>query len=189
MFRLGKVLPLIVGSPYWMMSNVCADDNDSMVKHYSCVVVGGGWSGIGVGSSLKANNVNDYIILEKGNCIGYFWSQLYDSIEMNTFKHRLYKSPKQIEINDNTPYYRTKENVLNYLQKYSDYYDNTKHIQFNSNVNHIHYNHNDDVWEITYNDNSKLTASYLVMATSINRVRDCISMYHRSLFIHRYICP
>ena len=47
-------------------------DNNNNDNHYSCIIVGGGWSGIGAAASLKANNVTDYIILEKGNCFGYF---------------------------------------------------------------------------------------------------------------------
>ena len=147
------------------------NDNKTCNNRYSpIIIIGGGWSGIGTAASLKANNVNDYLILEKGNCFGYFWSKLYDNIKMNTFKHRLWHSPISIEENGQIPAYRDKNNVLHYLLSYSKYYDIDKNVQFNTNVTNIKYNEENKQWiiEIDNDFNKKINCDYLVIATSIN---------------------
>lgn len=145
-------------------------DNHNNDRYSPIVIVGAGWSGIGTAASLKANNINDYLILEKGNCFGYFWSKLYDGVVMNTFKHSLWNSPISIEPNGCIPSYRDKQNVLNYLSSYSKYYEIDKNIQFNTNVTNIEYDKDNEQWilQINNDENDTINCDYLVIATSIN---------------------
>ena len=76
-------------------------------SYHDCVIIGAGWAGLGVAACLSDKNVSNYIVLEKGNCVGYFWSRLYDTIRMNTFHHKLWHSPDSIEPPENKDY-RTK---------------------------------------------------------------------------------
>ena len=48
------------------------------MESFDCVIVGAGWAGLGVAASLKSSGVTNFRVLEKGNCVGFFWSQLYD---------------------------------------------------------------------------------------------------------------
>eukprot|EP01084_Bolivina_argentea_P123769 219317_1 len=125
---------------------VTADtDNKHQNKlYYSTVIIGAGWAGVGVAASLKFNNVNDFVILEKGNCVGYFWSKLYNSIKMNTYQHRLWHSPLSIEPKEIEDY-RSKSEV--------------KHIKFDEQ-------HNE--WILNLNNGQQIHTSLLTIATSIN---------------------
>lgn len=116
MFRsFCRIKPVLSGclSSAALVTFVSATDSNSTksnknnVSFHDCLIIGAGWSGLGVGACLSENNVNDFMVLEKGNRVGYFWSQLYDTIRMNTYKHRLWHSPQSIEPSENKDY-RTK---------------------------------------------------------------------------------
>eukprot|EP01083_Nonionella_stella_P067775 179486_1 len=153
--------------PLLISSNVRAEPNTN--EYHKAVIIGAGWAGIGVGAALSSNQVDDYVILEKGNRVGYFWSKLYDSIRMNTYRHRLWHSPSSIEpakIQD----YRDKEGVLDYLTKYTQYHNINPHIQLNKDVQHIEYDTNNNEWILHLSDGQQIRTSLLTVATSINRV-------------------
>lgn len=46
-------------------------------RHYECIVLGGGQSGLSTGGRLKALNV-DYLVVEKQQDVGDSWKSRYD---------------------------------------------------------------------------------------------------------------
>ena len=153
---------------YAHRSNIIAENtaSEDHQAYYSSVIIGAGWAGIGVAAALKSNSVNDFIVLEKGNCIGYFWSKLYDSIRMNTFKHKLWHSQLESDIPD----YRNRQNVLEYLNNYAQHHSVNDHIQFNSEAKQIEYDEATNEWIVHLNDGRQLHTRLLTIATSINNV-------------------
>jgi len=131
-----------------------------------CIVIGAGWAGLGVAASLKASGVQNFKILERGDCVGYFWSKLYDSIHMNSWRHELWKNPPELDGNKFSQY-KTKKEVLQYLNEYTDGYKLKDHLCFSQDVQTIEMD--GDRW-IVKTDRGEFRAKYLTVATSPNRL-------------------
>lgn len=148
-----------------------SDDKLQRKAHYPAVIIGAGWAGLGVSAALATNNVDDYLVLERGNRVGYFWSKLFDNVMMNTFQHRLWHSPSSCEpakVQD----YRDRAGVLDYLSRYASHFGIDQHIAFNTEVDRIEYDDSNNQWILTLNDNHQIRTDILTVATSINRVRN-----------------
>ena len=88
----------------------------------SVIIIGGGWSGIGVAGSLAYNKFGDYLLLEQTDCLGGFWKyHTYDSVRMHDLtryiKHllNLWKSIKIIFFCD-PKYPHTYSNMPNFME-------------------------------------------------------------------------
>ena len=52
---------------------------------YDVVVIGAGFAGIPCGAGLKTFGIDNFVILEKGDCCGYFWkANTYDRLHQNS---------------------------------------------------------------------------------------------------------
>ncbi|CAF1362088.1 unnamed protein product [Adineta steineri] len=146
-----------------------------MALKKSVVIIGGGWSGIGVAGSLAYNNFDDYILLEQTDSIGGFWKyHTYDSVRMHDLS-RLYKTPHDLS-EKYKDHFLLQSEVPIYLQQYADYYEISNHILFGFKVTRI--SHQDDeefCWTVTginVGENIERTyiCKYLCIATSYCRV-------------------
>lgn len=92
---------------------------------------------------------------------------------MNTFKHTLWNSPKEIEQNGTIPHYRTKNEVVSYLNNYATHFNIPSNIRFNTDVTSIRYDSTNSQWLLTCNNDPSHTirTDFLAVATSINRVQ------------------
>lgn len=141
----------------------------------SVIIIGGGWSGIGVAGSLAYKNFNDYILLEQTDCFGGFWKHhTYDSVRMHDLS-RLYKTPDDLSHKYKNRFL-LKSEVPIYLQQYADYYGISNHTTFGFKVTRISNQENEEFcWTITgicLNENVERTymCKYLCIATCYCRV-------------------
>src|SRR5512133_2350370 len=51
------------------------DMNDANVTRTRVLVIGAGFGGIGLGIRLKASGLDDFVILEKADCVGGVWRE------------------------------------------------------------------------------------------------------------------
>jgi hypothetical protein len=65
------------GDSYQPSHGTIGDTFDEM-KHFDCIVVGGGQAGLGVGGRLQALNIS-YLIVDKNPEVGDSWNSRYDS--------------------------------------------------------------------------------------------------------------
>ncbi|TDD28875.1 NAD(P)/FAD-dependent oxidoreductase [Actinomadura sp. KC06] len=114
---------------------------------YKVVVIGTGFSGLGMAIGLKRSGVHDFVILEKADEVGGTWrentypgcacdimSLLYSySFEPNTGWSRMF--PKQREL-------------LQYIKDIVDKYDLAQHIRFNTEVTGSEYDDATDTWQV-----------------------------------------
>jgi len=143
-------------------------------RRYGAVVIGAGWAGLGTAASLRHSGVEDFVVLEKGDQVGYFWSTLWNHLRMNSFRHELWNTPREMtaEMED----YKPKSEVMEYLNAYTDHFEIRKHIQFNSEVKKIRRTSfkdegNDEFWVVEMSDGSKIGATNLAVATGLNRLK------------------
>ncbi|POM22648.1 4-hydroxyacetophenone monooxygenase [Actinomadura rubteroloni] len=115
---------------------------------YGVVIVGTGFSGLGMAIGLKKAGVHDFVILEKAGEVGGTWrentypgcgcdimSLLYSfSFEPKADWSRMF--PKQAEL-------------LEYIKEVVAKYELEQHIRFNTEVTGAEYNDADDTWGVT----------------------------------------
>lgn len=93
---------------------------------------------------------------------------------MNSFRHQLWNTPR--EMTAGMEDYKTKKEVMQYLNSYTDHFGIRGHIQFNSDVQKIrrtsilNHEEEDPFWVVEMSDGSKIGATNLAVATGINRL-------------------
>ncbi len=139
----------------------------------SVIIIGAGWSGVGVAGSLAFHGVDDYLILEQKECYGGFWKDAtYDSVRMHDLS-RLYQTPSEIA-EKYKDQFLNRIQVTQYLREYAEHYSMPSKTVFNFQVTKVRQNE-DSSWVIdggnTRNKtNHTYTCTYLCIATSYCRV-------------------
>ena len=117
---------------------------------YKVVIIGTGFSGLGMAIGLKKAGVHDFVILEKADEVGGTWrentypgcacdimSLLYSySFEPKADWSRMF--PKQAEL-------------LQYIKDIVDKYELAQHIRFNAEATGAEYDDATDTWQVTVN--------------------------------------
>ncbi|GAA4304496.1 cation diffusion facilitator CzcD-associated flavoprotein CzcO [Actinomadura luteofluorescens] len=128
---------------------------------YKVVVIGTGFSGLGMAIGLKKAGVHDFVILEKADEVGGTWrentypgcacdimSLLYSySFEPKTDWSRMF--PEQHEL-------------LAYIKDVVDKYELAQHIRFNAEVTATEYDDATDTWQVTVNGGETVRGRALV---------------------------
>jgi thioredoxin reductase len=146
---------------------------ESTSIHKSIIIIGAGWSGVGVAGSLASHNIDDYIILEQKESFGGFWREFtYDSVRMHDLS-RLWQTPTEIA-EKYKDQFLNRIQVTEYLREYAEYYKISTKAQFNFQVTKVDHIQNFG-WQIsgvnTVNKTDHTyTCTYLCIATSYCRV-------------------
>ena len=131
---------------------------------YEAVIVGSGFSGIGVAIRLKQSGIDNFVILEKAGEVGGTWrensypacrcdikSHLYSySFEPNSSWSQAYSSWNEIQ-----------EYILSVAKKYQL----RQHLRFRSEVIRSGFNQGSANWLVECKDGSRYQSHYFVLAT------------------------
>ena len=132
---------------------------------YDVVVIGAGFGGIACGAGLKTFGIDNFVILEKGDCCGYFWKvNTYDRLHLHSPYHDL---PFDQGLVWKYPKYKSRNEVVSYLNAYCKLFKLSPYIEYKSTV--ININKHDNLWQITFEKQSiskMISSKYLVIATS-----------------------
>lgn len=144
-----------------------------MVIKKLVVIIGGGWSGVGVAGSLSHYNIDDYLLLEQNDCFGGFWkNHTYDSVRMHDLS-RLYKTPSSILEKYKNKCLNRME-VISYLHEYAEHYGVQNHTLWNFKATNVLNNGEEFAWVIKGIDSSgnqqTIACKYLCIATSYCRL-------------------
>jgi len=135
----------------------------------SLVIVGAGFSGIGLAIELRRHGIEDFTILERSDDVGGIWrdnvypgcacdipSMLYSySFEPSVEWSRLF--PRQ-------------EEIWAYLRDCVDRYDLRKHIAFKTELSEARYDDDECSWQVRTTSGNVLKAQFLVLAMgALNR--------------------
>jgi cation diffusion facilitator CzcD-associated flavoprotein CzcO len=132
-----------------------------MGEHNRVIIVGTGFSGLGMAIRLKQSGIHDFVVLEKAQDVGGTWrdntypgcacdiqSHMYSfSFEQNPAWSRSF--PSQPEIWD-------------YLRKVADRYDVRRHIRFGQDLTGARWDSDAQVWHVQTKSGAELTAQFLV---------------------------
>lgn len=136
----------------------------SHFEMHEVIVVGAGWSGLGVSAALSTHGVSDYLVLEKGGRVGSFWGdQGYERLQMHTAYHSMPHDNDLAVVK--YPIFKTKEEVVQYLDEYSHLYNVASHIKFNSEVTKVSWE--GEHWKIETKEGKVHHCKYLVIATGL----------------------
>ena len=128
---------------------------------YQIIVIGTGFSGLGMGIALKKAGINDFAILEKANDVGGTWrDNHYPGCACDVQSH-LYSF--SFEPNPNwSRMYAPQPEIKKYLQHCARKYGLLNHIQFGQQVKQAVYEEDYKLWRIETAAGKTLTARVVV---------------------------
>ena len=128
--------------------------------HTRALIVGTGFSGLGMGIELQKRGV-DFLILEKADDIGGTWrDNTYPGAACDVPSH-LYSfsfEPKP----DWTHVFSYQPEILDYLSGVTDKYGLRRHIRFNSHVKRAHWDDAEYRWHVFTESGQEYVAHFLI---------------------------
>lgn len=131
--------------------------------HYTCVIVGSGFSGICMAIKLKQQGVDDIIVLEKARELGGTWrDNHYPGAECDV-PSALYSY--SFETKTDWDYQWSEQpQILEYIKKTAAKHGIPSHIRFGSELVAALYDVHTHRWNLTLANGDSLSAQYLVSA-------------------------
>jgi cation diffusion facilitator CzcD-associated flavoprotein CzcO len=130
------------------------------------VIVGAGFSGVGLGIGLKDSGLNDFVILEKSDCVGGVWREnRYPGAACDVPAH-LYSF--SFEPRANWPQkYASQADILDYLAHCTQKYDLEPHIRFGAEVTDARWDETSSHWIVRTGDGRVFETPCLITASGV----------------------
>ncbi len=128
--------------------------------HTRTLIIGSGFSGLGMGIALQQQNV-DFLILEKADDIGGTWrDNTYPGCACDIPSHMYSFSfePKP----DWQHMWSFQPEIQDYLQGVTDKYGLRRYIRFNSHVDRAHWDDDEMRWHVFTDDGREFVAQFVV---------------------------
>ncbi|CAF1585974.1 unnamed protein product [Rotaria sp. Silwood1] len=121
---------------------------DAQDDEYYAVIIGAGFSGIGIGIKLHEAGMNKYVILERLSHIGGTWyANQYPGcacdIPSNLYSFSFEPNPQW------SYFYGQQQEIAEYLEYCADKYDLRRHIEFNTKVIRCDWLQERRIWRVT----------------------------------------
>ncbi|CAF0828282.1 unnamed protein product [Adineta ricciae] len=138
-------------------------DNEN---EYHTIIIGAGFSGLGMGIKLKEVNMNKFIILERHSHVGGTWyANRYPGCQVDV-PSNLYSY--SFEMNPEWSHqYSGQAELADYLEKCTDKYHLRSHIQFNTTVLQCDWLDDRHLWRVTTKDEKCFYGRYLIGAYGV----------------------
>ena len=125
--------------------------------HHDIIVVGSGFSGLGMGIFLKKSGRNDFLILEKSTDFGGTWlDNDYPGAACDVPSHMYSYSFDQNP--DWSRFYSGQAEILAYMKKCASKYDLYSHFRGNSELIEARWSDADKRWQLKTGDGKAYTA-------------------------------
>lgn len=129
--------------------------------HHEIVIVGSGFSGIGMGIALRKAGRHDFIILEKAADIGGTWRDNHYpgaacDVPSNMYSFSFEQNP------DWSRSYSEQPEILAYMKRCADKHGLMPHVHVNSELREARWNADTQRWQLTLADGRQLTTQFLV---------------------------
>ena len=139
-----------------------ADAGDLTVVHTRALIIGTGFSGLGMGIALQRQGV-DFVILDKADEIGGTWrDNTYPGCACDIPSH-LYSfsfEPKP----DWKHLFSYQDEIFDYLKGVAAKYGLRRHIVFNAHVQRAHWDDDEYRWHVFTADGREFVAQFLISA-------------------------
>lgn len=125
------------------------------------LIIGTGFSGLGMAINLKEAGIEDFIVLEKADDVGGTWREnTYPGAACDVPSHLYCYSfePKS----DWSRVFAPQPEILAYLRHCATKFDVRRHVRFGVSVSAARYHEEGAFWEVTTEDGAKLRAQFLV---------------------------
>ncbi|MFH5229367.1 flavin-containing monooxygenase [Antrihabitans spumae] len=131
--------------------------------HARVLIIGSGFSGLGMGISLQKSGIDDYIILEKASEVGGTWrDNTYPGAACDVPTH-LYSY--SFEPRDNWSQLFSKQpEIFDYLKEVADKYNLRPHIRFGQNMTRGYWDESENRWHAFASDGQEYVAQFVVSA-------------------------
>lgn len=130
---------------------------------HKVIIIGAGSAALCAAYHLNQSDIEDYLILEKGEGLGgtWFWNQ-YPGAECDVESH-LYSFSFEPNPNWSRPF-AGQEEILQYFNHIADKYDIRSHIQFNTEITELAWQDEENHWQVTNSTGEILTAKIVISA-------------------------
>jgi cation diffusion facilitator CzcD-associated flavoprotein CzcO len=133
------------------------------IQHYTCVIVGSGFSGICLAIRLKQQGIDDFLVLEKADALGGTWrDNHYPGAECDV-PSALYSFSFETKTDWNYQWSEQPQ-ILEYIGNTARKHGVVGHIRFGSELRAADYDAAKGTWQLTLGDGSALSAQFLVSA-------------------------
>ena len=119
---------------------------------YYAIIIGSGFSGLGMGIRLSEMGMDNYTIIERNHRLGGTWyANQYPGCACDV-PSNLYSF--SFEPNPRWSYFFSRQpEIAEYLEHCADKYNVRRHIQFNQTVTHLEWLEDRQVWQVTTESN------------------------------------
>jgi cation diffusion facilitator CzcD-associated flavoprotein CzcO len=130
------------------------------LSRYRVVIVGTGFSGLGMAARLKRDGVDDFVVLERNQGVGgTWWDNTYPGCQCDVPSH-LYSysfAPNP----DWSRTYSLQPEIRDYLRDCADRFEVTPHIRFGCELSQAAWDEEAGVWRLDTSE-GEITAQFLV---------------------------
>lgn len=138
------------------------DTHEVVQPDHEVVVIGAGFSGIGVGIKLKMTGIDDFVILDRGNDFGGTWrDNTYPGVAVDvstlTYSFSFEPNPNWSNIYPEGP------EINRYALHCADKYALRPHARFGTNVAATSWDDRNHLWRIDTADGKTYTARYMIL--------------------------
>jgi cation diffusion facilitator CzcD-associated flavoprotein CzcO len=133
---------------------------------HEVVIVGAGFSGIGLSIALQRAGFDDHLIIEEGEDVGgtWHWNRYPGvAVDIPSFSYQFSFERRT----DWSRVYAPGSELLAYAQHCADHYDVRRHIRFGRRVTAASFDEVNRRWDVTTDDGNTLTARFLIAATGV----------------------
>lgn len=138
-------------------------EQDGVVDH-EIAVIGSGFSGLGMAIELKRRGQDDFVVLERADSVGGTWRDNHYpgcacDIPAPLYSFSFAPNP------DWSSFYAGWEEIRAYLEDCTDRFGVRPHIRFGNGARVARWEEQGQRWQLTLDDDSTLTARFLVAGT------------------------
>ena len=137
--------------------------NNQCEDEYYTIIIGTGFSGLGMAMKMNQLGVDNYILIERHARVGGTWhANKYPGcacdVPSNVYSFSFEPNPKW------SYYFSRQPEIAEYLEYCADKYDIRRHIHFNTNVTELRWLEDRQLWQVTCQSNG---TEKLVYARSV----------------------
>jgi cation diffusion facilitator CzcD-associated flavoprotein CzcO len=133
--------------------------------YFETMIIGTGFSGLLAAIRLKKNNLNDFVLLERGSDIGGTWRD-------NSYPGAEVDIPTGLYSISFVPYkfkkkYSPQSELLEYTNYVIDKFDIRKHAKTNQAVTRLTYNESKGFWHVEVESGERYTARFIIDTSGV----------------------
>ncbi|RDI42153.1 flavin-containing monooxygenase [Nocardia mexicana] len=140
--------------------------DQDVATHHEVIIVGAGFSGIGVAIKLRENGFDDFLIVDEADGVGGTWHwNTYPGIAVDIPSFSYQYSFEQSS--DWSRVYAPGGELKAYAEHCADKYGLRPRIRFGTNISDAEFDTDSSMWRLRTADGGELTARYVIAATGV----------------------